>query len=319
MNNRRKTAYLCAIGTTIIWGAAFPIVKPSLEFIRPEQFLFLRYALAAICMLPILISSLQKKTFPYKNFWTIIGIECVSMAVLLILYAGLEKTAAIQASFILNTKPIIMTLAGIFLLKEIESHQEFVGLTISVIGTAIVIASPLFFGLGNSNSVNPNINWGNSLILLAVCIEVFYLLKVKKHYENIDKTLIVAISTIVGTLLFGSINLMTGNFPTSQVFSHPEVLLAVGYMGILGTSIATSLSLKAYSLIESSEVVLFEYLNPLIYIPLSVLWLKDSLLPTQAIGISLVVVGVFIAEARKITKRKKPLKQEAPFLSPLVD
>ena len=89
MNKNRKTAYLCAIGTAIIWGAAFPIVKPALAYISPQQFLFLRYSLAAIVMLPILIRSVVQRTFPLKKLPTIISLESVSMFILLIVYSGL--------------------------------------------------------------------------------------------------------------------------------------------------------------------------------------------------------------------------------------
>jgi drug/metabolite transporter (DMT)-like permease len=297
VNKNRKTAYLCAIATAIIWGAAFPVVKPALTYISSQQFLFLRFVVASIIMLPVLVQSLAKNPLTFKEWRTILMLETLSMFALFTVYSGLEQTSAIQASFILNTKPILMTIAGILLLKEVESHQEFLGLTISVIGTGIVLATPFFFN--QANTLSAGTNSGIILLLIAICADVTYIINAKKHYGSLKKTQIIAISTLLGVLLFGAFEVYHQSLPAWSTITRPEVLVATLYMGIFGTAIAAILSLKAYSLIEASEVALFEYLNPLIYIPLSVLWLGEKLLPIQLFGIVIVTSGVFIAEMRK--------------------
>lgn len=304
MDTKRKTAYLCAIGTAIIWGAAFPVVKPALSYISSQQFLLLRHLIAATVLLPILIHAVVKKTFPIKKLKTIILFETLSMVTLSIVYLGLEKTSAMQASFILNTKPILITIAGILFLKETETRKELTGLILSVIGTAIVIATPFFFSSA-SNLPTFSENSGYVLLLLAMCIEVTYIIQIKKHYQGIDKIQLVATSAVIGALLFSCLNIANHTLPTWEMINHPEVILATLYMGVLGTAVAVALILKAYSLIEASEVALFEYLNPLIYIPLSIFWLGDTLMPLQAIGIALIMAGVFIAEVRKRSKSKR--------------
>lgn len=304
MTKNRKIAYLAASATAIIWGAAFPVVKPALSLITPFQFLYLRFLLAGILMLPLIIHHLVKRKFPFHKLGKIVLLETVSMIVLGIIYIGLEQTQALQASFIMNTKPIFMTIAGVILLREVEERHELIGLVLSAIGTGLVIASPLIFGQDITSTTDISF-FGNFLIIFAVFIEVFRLINVKKHYHNIDKFLVVSVSSVIGAIFFYLLNLFSGTLPSLEVLTYPPVILAVGYMGSVGSVLAFSFSLIAYSRIEASEASLFEYLNPLVYIPLSVFWLKETLFPTQLIGILIIGIGVYIAERRTRQKRSK--------------
>lgn len=313
MNKRRKLAYLAAATTAIIWGAAMPVVKPALDIIDPHQFLFLRFALSGVLLLPIIIYHIGKKTFPFRLLPTIIGLETVSMLALYLIYLGLDHTQALQASFIINTKPIFVTLAGIFILREKEENHELLGLVLAVIGTALVLSSPLIFA-HTAVLVGSKVMWGNIIVLAAVFVDVYYLTRVKNLYPKVSKSLIVALSSLVGLVLFGAIDYLSGETITPTAITNPAVLLAVLYMGTLGTILAFMLNLFAYTNIEASEASLFEYLNPLVYIPLSVFWLKDVLFPTQLVGIIIIGLGVFIAE-----KRYRRFKNASPLVKYLSD
>ncbi|MFC1653281.1 DMT family transporter [Patescibacteria group bacterium] len=301
MSKKRKIAYLAAVGNALIWGAALPLVKPSLSHITPYQFLFLRFLVAAPLLFPFLIKGILKQKRLVKALPKIVLIEVLSMTVLFIIYLGLEKTSALQASFFLNTKPIFTTLAGILILKEVEERNELIGLIFSVIGTALVISTPLFFGKQLADSEFSL--FGNGLIFSALLLDVIRLIYVNKIYDKQDKLNVVSISTLIGLIYFALVSSLTGDFPSLSVLQIPSVLIPVLYMGTLGTIVAFTLQYVAYTQIETSEASLFSYLQPLVYIPLSVIWLKETLLPTQLIGIIIIAFGVFIAE-RRIKKKR---------------
>jgi drug/metabolite transporter (DMT)-like permease len=288
--NSRNRAYLALIVNVIIWGAALPIVKPALQSISPFAFLFYRYLIASLFMLPfIYVFRRQFRVLSYQHLFTIIFLEFLQLGVgLSFLYTGLSLTSALEAAFIGSSSPIFVTLGGILFLKEREEKHEWLGLTISALGTVLIIGAP-----------RPHPNLGN-IVIVCYCLSwMLYTTLAKKFYQHLPKAPIAIISCFVGLLSFAIISpLMSTIPPISSLWALGYPLLAIVYMGTLGSALAVGLYLYGQSRIEASEATLFTYLQPLIYIPLSILWLHDQLVPLQLVGLLLVSLGVFVAEKR---------------------
>jgi len=295
MTKNRKIAYIAIIGNVIIWGAALPIVKPALEFVSPFYFLLIRYVIASLVLVP-LIPFIKPKKLHHSDLLTIIALEFLQIIIgLSLLYVGLDKTTALEASLIASTSPILVTLGGIFILKEREDKNEWQGLITSVIGTFLVIIAP-FLVHQEGFTFSP---LGNFLVLGYNLCWMSYLLLAKRLYRRYNKIFITAVGSLVGLVGYTFILSITGfDMPLLDALQIPSVLLPALYMGILGSPIAVGLYLYGQTHIEASEATLFTYLQPLIYIPLSVLWLKDTLMPLQLVGLIIVAIGVFIAERR---------------------
>jgi drug/metabolite transporter (DMT)-like permease len=296
MPKSRTLAYLALLGSVAIWGAALPIVKPALSHATPLQFLFLRLIIASVIMLPFLIHTIRKKSIPLSLVPKIILIEVIGFASLYLTYLGLDRTSALQASLIMNTSPIFITLAGIIFLHETEEPREWLGLILAVIGTFTIFLTPLFSGSGLGFDRASLI--GSALILGTVLIHTTTMLAVKKSYEGVDKFGILAISALANLAFFSIFILSTNNLPTWEIATQKDVLRAIFYMGILGTPIASGLRIFGVLKIEVSEATLFTYLQPLIYIPLTVLWLHESINLTQILGLITIIIGVSLAEYR---------------------
>ena len=200
---------------------------------------------------------------------------------------------------------MLVTLGGILFLKEKEERNEWIGLILSIIGTTVIILSPfLKTGLSITSS-----SLGNLLVFGYTLTWTIYLLLAKKLYKNINKVFITSVSCLVGLVGYFFLVQTTGPNPSiSQALTTLPVARAAFYMGILGSPIAVSLYLYGQNRIEASEATLFTYLQPLIFIPLSIFWLKEQLVPLQIIGLAIVILGVFLAERRP----KVPQKDYTP-------
>lgn len=296
---KRKKAHLALILNAIIWGAALPIVKPALEFVSPIQFLFFRYLIASFFSIPIIIYLLIKHKPSIKMILSIVVMEAFSIVLgHAILYEGLNRTTSLEASLIASTSPIFITLGGIFFLKEKEDRNEWIGLLIAILGTLLIIFDPVISGNLKVKSFSL---LGNALVLGYVAIWTIYMLLAKKIYKTIPKSLIGFISVWVGVTSFYF--LTSSSLPdTSNLFTNltlPSVFFAATYMGILGSIVAVPAIIYGNNRIEASEASLFSYLQPLVYIPLSVLWLKESITPTIIVALVLIAIGVYTAERRK--------------------
>ena len=295
MSSRAK-AYLALSIMAVIWGAALPLVKPSLDFVSPLQFLYFRYLIAAPLLLPVFIFYLFKLKPSIKTLLTIVALEFLGTAVNLpILYYGLKLTSSIEASLIGAAGPVFTVLGGIIFLHEKESRREWRGLALSFLGTLLLIIEPLLTGRNHGVGFSM---LGNGLVLTYNLIYVVYVLLAKVHYKKIPKILVSSLSYPVALLSFWLLLTITGLSASPSLLAIPQVALASGYMAIFGSIVAWTLFLYGQNLIEASEASLFTYLQGIVAIPVAWLFLKEIPTWPMALAIILIAGGVILAEKR---------------------
>ena len=300
---KRTKAYLALLTTTLIWGAAFPIIKPSLSVISPYQFLYFRYLIAAPLTLPILFYFLYKIRPKLKTILKVALLELFGAPIALsILYLGLTKTTAIEASLISATSPILITLGGIIFLKEREEKLEWIGLTISFFGTIILIFEPLLTGKNFSTNFSFS---GNLLILTYNLLIAAYYLIAKKFYQNLPKLMVTSISYSISLISFFIFLTLINQSISPTLLSIPSVAIAAFYMAILGSIVALATRLYGQSLIEASEASLFTYLQGVVAIPFAIWLLNESITWPQIVAMIIISLGVFLGEYRPKRKLAK--------------
>ena len=291
----RKQAYLLLLVNAIIWGAALPIVKPALNFISPFQFLYFRYLIAAVIITPALIYFLSKQLLTLKQLATIIGLELLGTPLALgLLYTGLAQTAAVEASLIASTYPLLITLGGVYLLKEREEPKEWLGLIISFLGAALLIMEPVVNGHQLKLSLS-----GNLLIVAHNLVIAAYYLLAKRWYKNLSKWLVTGIGYWASLVVLFVIVRLSGASTGVSLLVNPTVALASIYMGILGSVIALTAYIKGQDLIEASEATLFSYLTGVFALPAAFLILGEVPTPIQLLAVAIIAVGVLLGEYRK--------------------
>lgn len=309
--NNRLQSYLFLLINTLVWGAALIVVKPALEHTTPFRYLLYRYLIASIAALPIIfviLRRISKQQLKKINLKHIILLEALGSGLALAaLYSGLKLTSALEANLLTTTVPIFVTLGGIFLLKEKQEKNEWIGLIVAFLGTLVLTLAPFFSLNGQFTQLSI---WGNILILLHNTINIFYFPLAKKAYQGAPKLLISGISFFVGFIFFiplvmfelGSPNPLTLVNTMITELQNVSVLWAAFYMGIFGSIIGLTAYIKGQEGIEASEASLFWYLQPLIYIPLGYIMLNEKINTVQVVSLLVIFTGVFIAEKRS---RKK--------------
>jgi len=301
--SKRTKAYIALLTTTLIWGAAFPIIKPSLSVISPYQFLYFRYLIAAPLTLPVLIYFLFKLKPSLKTLLKITLLELFGAPIALsILYLGLTKTTAIEASLIGATSPILIILGGIIFLKEKEEKLEWIGLTIAFLGTLVLVLEPLLTGKNLTATFSLT---GNLLILLYNLLIAGYYLTAKKLYKSLPKIFVTSLSYSVSLIAFFIFLNFTHQSNSTLLLSVPSVLVAAAYMAILGSIVALTTRIYGQDLIEASEASLFTYLQGVVAIPFAIWLLQESITWPQVVAMLIISLGVFLGEYRPRKKLAK--------------
>ena len=297
MTKSRRLSYLALTANALIWGAAFPLIKPAFALISPLAYLYLRFLVAGIFSLPIFLYFMFKIHPKLSYLIKVLLIELFGTVLpLYLLYEGLARTSALSASLISATGPIFVVLGAILFLHEHETKREWQGLSLSLLGSLIIVAEPL---LAHLHIDTPSSTRGNLLILGYNLAWMIYALLAKGVYKTKPPLYLGSLTYLSTALIYGLILLSQHSLPPiSLLYTSSTILIPVLYMAIPGGILAFALYLYAESKIEVSEANLFTYLNGVVAIPAAYLLLgeKPSLLTIFAIAV--IAYGVYKAEVR---------------------
>lgn len=289
-------AYLALLTTAVIWGIAPPIIKYTLNFLSPISFLFYRFLLASIIIAAPTILKLKKIKLNLRDWllYVFLGFLCTPLN-LILLFLGIQKTTASDASLLSIISPILIIIGGVLFLNEKVNKMEKIGIAITVAGTIMTVIQPFF---------ERNINFeknilGNLLVLLGTLVwVVFTLLTKKNHKDRLDPLLLTGISFWVGLITVIPLYFYE-KWTTFDLRALPGIL----FMSIFSSIVAYFAYIYGLTKIEASEATIFTYLQPIFAVPIAVIFLKETLSLAFIFGSALIILGVFICEYR-FNKRK---------------
>lgn len=297
MTRNRKLAYAALIFNAVIWGVAFPLVKPAFAFISPMQYLYFRFLVAGVMSLPIFLYYYFKIHPKLSYLIKVLLLELLGTVIpLLLLYEGLARTSALDASLIGATGPIFVVLGGIIFLHERESKREWQGIALALLGSLVIVAEPLILG---STTDTISSAYGNLLILGYNLIWMVYALIAKKFYKKHPPLYFGSLTYLGTALIYGLILSRSGALPPlSILYTSYSILVPVLYMAIPGGILSFALYLFAQSKIEVSEANLFTYLNGAVAIPANYFILGEKPSPLVVLAILAITYGVYRSETR---------------------
>jgi drug/metabolite transporter (DMT)-like permease len=295
MNPHRLKAYFLLAVVSVIWAVASPIIKYTLGAVPPLLFLTYRFGLSTL--ISIICFFIFGFHFPKetKIRWELILYGFLTSTVSLgLLFFGLENTTVLDMSLITLVNPLLVTLAGVYFLKEHVTKKEKVGMAIALVGTVITVIEPFF---QNSHSLTGFS--GNMLIILYLLFTAWGTVLAKKLLrEDINPLTLTNTSFIIGFITLFPFALL--KYPAGAISAIPlSCHLGVIYMAVLSGSLAYYLSNKAQKTIEIGEAAVFSYIYPLLSTPLAVIWLGEKITPTFVFGAIIIAFGVVIAETKK--------------------
>ncbi len=288
-----------------IWGIAGPVIKYTLQFLSPATFLTYRYLLTSAALIPILLESHPRiiqtiKRFTKTERLTIIFLGLIgSIGQIGLIFWGFSLTSSLDGTLIAATSPILVAIAGHFMLKDHVTLREKMGLVIATLGTVVVVIQPLI----QSGKLFSGSFLGNLLILGGnLCWTIEVILSKKFLRRDISPLFLTTSSFAIGLIALSIFAILhpSSSSILNQVLAIPfSAHLAVWYMAFFSGALAYLLYQTAQKSIETSEADLFNYLAPVFAIPLSYLWLKEPITSTFAIGAVAIALGVASAEFKK--------------------
>lgn len=217
-------SYVLLLITAFIWGIAPAIIKATIQTVPPLTFLMLRFWICAIILLPYNIYIFKKYNFNPERLNKIVTAAILGHILSLsFLFTGIELTSSIITSIIAALSPIIVSIFGYFLLKETITRKEVEGILFALIGTSVLIFSPIFDykSLGSSTYMI----FGSFLVILAVIFDAMYIIYTKKYTVDdkiITPQILVSLAFTLAAIVFTPLGLLEQylNLKTEQSYYY---------------------------------------------------------------------------------------------------
>lgn len=291
-------AYLLLILTTLFWAGNFVIGRAMHLVLPPIVMAELRWSLALVILLPFLIPRLIKQKSVILAHWkmmtvfSILSVACFNTFI----YIGLTSTNASNATILQSTAPIFILLLSAVWLKERVSLQQWIGVTISLIGVLMLITQ------GNiSNLLSLSFNTGDLYVLIGVLCWAIYSILLRWRPTELDGFTFFGVTVLIGAIILLPFSAVEFYYAETIVWQSKSTY-AVIYMAIFPSILAYIFWNKGVADIGAVKAGLFIHLMPLFGLLLSSTFLNEQIYTFHVIGILLIFSGIFLAIKTTLTK-----------------
>ncbi len=288
--NRLK-AILVSLLVVVIWSSSWVLIKIGLREIPALTFAGLRYFMAFLVLLPFLLQRQVKqqiREFSRGDWKLVILLGLISYFIAQgAQFLSLDYLPATTLSLMLNLTSVFVTFSAIFLIKEVPTPIQIIGLVINLIGIFI-----FFFPEGFSGYSPLGFIFG---IICLLANGVATILGRKLNYQGrLNPIAVTLVSLGIGSTLMLGIGLLWQGLPPISVQSL-VILLVLAIVNTAFTFVAWNYTLQTLSAMESSII------NGMMLVFITIfswIFLGESQSLKGVIGLFLALIGAIIVNIR---------------------
>lgn len=275
----------------LVWAGNFLVGRLLKQEITPVGLSFWRWALALLILLPWSAGAFRRQWRLILAEWKLIAaLGATGIAVYnIFVYQALRVTTAVNAALFLATLPLLIALAGWLINGERLRRAQLVGMALSLLGAAAIVARGDLAALRELR-----FNHGDLWMLAAVPIWAVYAALQKRRHPELAPLTTVTASLVVAVIL------LLPAYLWEYAHGVRTALTAGNLLGVL--YVAAGPSALGYALWNSGAARLGParagvYLNliPLFSALLAVALLGETFGLYHLLGAALIAAGVLLS------------------------
>lgn len=280
MNKRRLIPLFAAF---VLWGSQYVISKIALRTVPPVTLLALRYLVSVPALFIVLrlrhaLTPIKKGDWPILfaiGFTGYFASFCLQML-------GINRLTGSVSSLLGAMNPIFIPILAAFFLHERITPAKIACVALSMAGVVVIVG------------VDGTVDASGALLMLASVFlwstASIIIRRVSGRYDPMQIALIAILCALP----------LTGGWSLIELQSTPcsftlESVLAVLYMGVLGTAVTHSLWNYSLRVMDASFCSMFYPMQPLVSSILGVLFLHEAVTPGFVIGALMICCGIVAA------------------------
>lgn len=297
--SKEVTAHLLLLAANLIFGISYTISKiPMPDYIQPFGLVLLRSVTAMIFFWGLhtfIKSSTKKQKIERRDWPTLILAALFGVAINQILFfKGLELSKPISASIIMTSTPIAVLVVALFIAKERLTWSKGLGLFLGLVGAITLILS----GDDRASDYAPNPSLGNLMILINALAYALYLVISKRLIEKYDNMVFMKWVFTLGMFMvlpFGLRETIDARWSEMTM----EVWLSMGFILIFVSCLTYYFTTIGLSVLPSSTVGIYIYIQPVFAVLTAILLGADSLDLIKVLAAIMIFTGVYLVSKTK--------------------
>ncbi|WP_096154240.1 MULTISPECIES: DMT family transporter [Bacillus] len=271
--------------TSFLWAGNFIVGKFLVDHASPMTLTILRWAIAVLCLFPI-VWWREKKILPSRKAILPLFLMGITGAALfnVFQFLALESSTAMNIGLISTLNIITISVFSFFFLKEKLNGLQILSMIISLFGVLLVLSK------GNiQHLLSFQFNVGDLWMLAAVCIWGIYSVCSKWASHTTSPMMAILYSGIFGLLIllpFNVTSLHITNVNASFVW-------AIAYTGLISTVVCMVLWNIGVSKVGATTSGLFLNFNPIFTVILAFFLLGEQMTWLQGLGSVIVILGSY--------------------------
>jgi drug/metabolite transporter (DMT)-like permease len=286
---KRRIALLALVAVMVVWGSTFVVTKTAMQQFPPFTLALLRFFIAAMVLAPLLrrgalVELRQSVSIGRLLFLAFTGAAAFTAAFNFALVYG----SATQGALLYATTPAVVAICAVLFLKERLSRRRILGIGLSMIGAALVVAA------GEARVGDAPAPFAGAVLMLFTVVLWGAYTVAAKPIAAADQTAVMFALSAIGALLLvppAALEVAAAGWPTSTA----EGWLGVIYLAVFASAAAYALYNFALRELDASTVGAFTNIDPLVGVATALLFLGETLSPLQAGGAVIVLVGMWLA------------------------
>ena len=267
-----------------LWGGSFLFMRYAVPDFGVVPLIWLRVALASICLLPLLLMKRQFGALRRQaGALTVMSLFNSGLPFLLIAWATLSITAGL-ASIMNAMTPVFTALIGALWLGDRLDGRRSLGLLLGLAGVALLAADKADFRPGGSG-------WAIVAMLLATACYGFAANHTRRYLQGVP-----ALVNATGTQLVSALVLLP-----PALWSWPERMPGLGpwlaalVLGVACSALAYLLFFRLIARVGASRAVTVTFLVPVFGTLWGALFLGEPVTVSMLAGGAVVLLGTGLA------------------------
>lgn len=293
MRRGQLTADAALLFVAAIWGATFVMVQDAVRGFPVFAFLALRFSLASLALLPLLLLSRPARPAPTSRPPLPARLAALLPGVLIgaALFAGyafqtlgLRETTPAKAGFITGMSVVLVPLGQAIFLRRPPRRASLIGVTLAAVGLALL-----------SLQADLSLSRGDLLVLACAVAFAGHILLMGRYAPGWPP-LRLAFVQIVTVALLSAATALWAEQPIGQPTG--SVWFAAAFTGLLATALAFFIQSRAQQATSPTHTALIFASEPVFAGLFSFLLIGELFGPRQLAGSALIVAGMVVSEIR---------------------
>ncbi|WP_345238736.1 DMT family transporter [Pontibacillus salipaludis] len=297
-----KRLYIGLVALSLIWGTSFLFIKILVSSMMIWEVVFWRCTFGAVVLWGIYMWN-GKDQLTKLPWGSLLLVGLTNNALPWGLIALSETNISSSLASVLNaTTPIWTGLIGLLCFGIRIRGKQWLGIMVGFIGIIILV------DLGNSSMFSNGLAGIATMIAAAICYG-FSSQYIKKHLHKVSSITIAAVTLTVAAFYAFIFAEMSGTISWSLV-SDPSIFGALIGLGVFGSGVGIYIF---YYLIQKGSAefaTMVTYLVPVSALVWGSVFLSESLSIRMVFGLALILIGVYLAQESKKSKRGKQHEQQ---------